>query len=106
VDEIRCCLVSEFGWTFRHIDGLDIRDVFALMKYWITWPPRHKLEAARAGYKAPMRRRPFKRGSDYRTDTEHMVQAAHGVIPFQRLPAYVQEVLVTHGNDPSNRNTS
>ena len=98
--------MTEFGWTFAHVDRQDIRDVFALMKYWVTWPPRHKIEVAKAGYKAPMRRRQFKKGVDNRTEMERIVEARAGVIPFKRLPSYVQEALLKHGNDPANRNRS
>ena len=84
-----------------------MRDVFALMKYWVTWPPRHKLRVAQAGYKAPTRPRKFRRGVDHRTDMEHMIEASSRVIPFTNLPDYVQKDLLAHyGNDVTNRNRS
>lgn len=85
---------------------MDIHDVFALLSYWVTWPPNHKLRAAQAGYKAPRRRvRPtFRKGQDLRTEAEQMIEANKSVIPFAILPTYIKEALLAHGNDPTNRN--
>ncbi len=83
-------------------------DVFAMMKYWLTWPARHKLETAKAGYKAPRRGRKRKAGE--RSPIERGVeigltakvgsqialapgQPASRVIPFHKLPSFVQEAL-------------
>lgn len=67
-----------------------------MMSYWVTWPPRHKLRVAQSGYKAPMRRRKMKRGADYRTPVEMIVQGRSGVVPFKNLPGYVQKDLLEY----------
>lgn len=83
-----------------------MRDVFALLSYWVTWPPNHKIRVAQAGYKAPRRRlRPsFKKGHDMRTEMEQVIEARSGVVPFKNLPGYIQEALIAHGNTSTSRN--
>lgn len=108
---MRCALVSEFGWTFEAVDGMDMRDVFALFSYWVTWPPNHKLRAAVARYKAPMRTRKMQKGRDLRTQDEQIIEYSSHVIPFKDLPEYVKPMLLAiqnekgkNGGDPTNRN--
>lgn len=83
-------------------------DVFAMMRYWVSWPPHHKLYTAKAGYKAPRsarrkrvgERSPVERGVDLGLAAKPNSQIALApgmpasrVLPFSKLPNYVQDAL-------------
>jgi hypothetical protein len=97
-------------------------DVLSMMKYWVTWPPLHKIEVAKSGYKAPAAKRGRFEQSDVEKRAAFGLTAKPGtrivlmpgaptanVVPYAKLPAYVTEALMKgepNGGRSKDRNAS